>query len=115
MGVSVREYLGVFRGRTGIWVRHSIKAILLITVTAMSGCASMGPMGATRFDAARALGLPAADVIIVSRDYEMSGDTLALSRYTVKTRSDRTYTCTPVAQPLNPPDPAQQQVCIPKN
>lgn len=72
-------------------------------------------MGATRFDAARALGLPMADVIIVSRDYEMSGDTLALSRYTVRTRSDLTYTCTPVVQPLSQADPAKQQVCVPKH
>ncbi|HEV2333440.1 MAG TPA: hypothetical protein VGV16_09785 [Gammaproteobacteria bacterium] len=88
---------------------------MLVVTAATAGCASMGPEGATRFDAARALGLPPADVIIVSRDYEMSGDTFALSRYTVKTRSDRTYTCTPVAQPLSPAAPAQQQVCIPKN
>lgn len=75
----------------------------------------MGPAGATRFDAARALGLPPADVIVLSRDYEMSGDTLALSRYTVKTRSDLTYTCIPVVQPASQQGyPSKQQVCIPK-
>lgn len=75
----------------------------------------MGPPGATRFDAAKALGLPPADVIVLSRDYEMTGSQLALSAYTVKTRSDLTYTCRPVAQFLGKSDPAKQQVCIPKN
>ncbi|HEU5399034.1 MAG TPA: hypothetical protein VFV77_07115 [Gammaproteobacteria bacterium] len=87
--------------------------VIITTVTA--GCASMGPAGATRSDAARALGLPPADVIVLSRDYEMSGSQLALSKYTVKTRSDLTYTCIPVSQPSAQRDPAKQQVCIPKN
>jgi len=95
---------------------HGINIILVMVTAVTAGCASMDPMGATRFDAARALGLPPADVIVVSRDYEMSGDTLALSRYTVKTRSDLTYTCIPVVQPASTPvDPSKQQVCIPKH
>ncbi|HEV2213600.1 MAG TPA: hypothetical protein VGS99_09650 [Gammaproteobacteria bacterium] len=111
----MRGYLGAIRGRAWGSAGHGIRMILVIVTAATAGCASMGPTGATRFDAARALGLPPADVIIVSRDYEMSGDTLALSRYTVRTRSDLTYTCIPVAQPLSQADPAQQQVCVPKH
>ena len=89
--------------------------MLVIITTATVGCASMGPLGATRFDAARALGLPPADVIVVSRDYEMNGSQIALSTYTVKTRSDLTYTCTPVAQPSIQANPSKRQVCVPKD
>jgi len=88
--------------------------ILFVVTAATAGCASMGPTGATRFDAARALGLSPADVIVVSQDYEMDGSQIALSKYTVKTRSDLTYTCIPVAQPLIQGNAAKQQVCIPK-
>ena len=108
-------------GSQGIVREMAIRVswIALVGAAALSaGCASMGPPGATRYDAAKALGIAPSDVIILSRDYAMSGSgdgDLYLSQYTIKTSSDLTYTCTITNPTALPADGAKRQVCKPKD
>jgi hypothetical protein len=83
------------------------KAVLVIAFGAvtLTGCAYMAAEGATRADAARALGMSPRDVVIVSREYDLpaSGDAeYTLANYTVETSAGLTYTCD-----FDPPPPAQ--------
>lgn len=112
------KFVGYLRMRAGGPVGRRTGGILVIIAVCTAGCASMGPKGATRLDAAKALGLPASDVILLSRDYEIKGsgdNTLALDNYTVKTRSNRTYTCTLVSSRMAGHLPVMQPVCVPKD
>lgn len=120
MGRSVRGIFIDFRGHAVPAAFRSARFVSIIAAVGLAGCASMGPAGATRFDAARALGLSPSDVIVLSRDYELTGsgaDQLALSNYTIKTRSDQTYTCTlvPASPSASLTDPGARSVCVPKD
>lgn len=99
MGRGCRAFMGYI-------VHPRCKAALVAACTAasLSGCAYMGNEGATRADAARALGMSPADLVIVSREYDIpasGGVEYTLANYTVHTNAGLTYTCD-----LDPPPPA---------
>ena len=79
-----------------VHLRRQTTLAVVFTAASLSGCASMGMDGATRADAARALGLSPADLVIVSREYDIpasGGVEYTLANYTVHTDSGLTYTC----------------------
>jgi len=82
--------------KLGPFARHTAMLLIAFTAATATGCSYMGTRGATRADAARALGMAPGDVVIVSREYTLprSGDAdYALAGYTVKTSAGITYTC----------------------
>lgn len=98
----------------GMYIRYFT---FLVIAYAVAGCAYMGTKGATRVDAARALGMSPGDVVVVSREYTIpasGGEDYALAGYTVMTSTGITYICD-----VAPPSPGQaisrhHPVCKPK-
>lgn len=109
-GISMER---IFRG-SGMSIRYV--TVLAVAVTA-TGCAYMGTKGATRADAARALGMSPGDVVVVSREYTIpasGGEDYALAGYTVMTNTGLTYVCDVAAPPPGQAVSRRRPVCKPK-